>query len=59
MFSIWWLLAAFLVGTYAGVLLIALMHVCGDVCGDSDARGSVAKRPVGSGNDRHARQATT
>ena len=33
MFSIWWLLAAFLIGTYAGVLLLALMHVSGD---DSD-----------------------
>ena len=37
MFSIWWLLAAFLVGTYAGIFLIALMQVCGDVCRDGDA----------------------
>jgi len=44
MFSIWWLLAAFLLGTYAGIFLLALMHVCGDVRGDSE-------------HERHARQA--
>jgi len=53
MFSIWWLLAAFLVGTYAGIFLIALMQVCGDVYRDGDERGSSGS----SGNGRHARQA--
>ena len=53
MFSIWWLLAAFLVGTYAGIFLIALMQVCGDVRKDSDERGSSGS----SGNNHHARQA--
>jgi len=54
MFSIWWLLAAFLVGTYAGILLIALMQVCGDVRKGSDERGSIGS----SGNNQHSRQAT-
>ncbi len=40
MFSIWWLLAAFLVGAYAGIFLIALMQVCGDVSRDGDEHGS-------------------
>ena len=53
MVSIWWLLAAFLVGTYAGIFLIALMQVCGDVGRDGDAHGSSGS----SGNNRHARQA--
>jgi len=53
MFSIWWLLAAFLAGTYAGIFLIALMQVCGDVGQDGDTRGSSGS----SGNNRHVRQA--
>ena len=29
-FSIWWLLAAFIAGSWAGILLVALMHMSGD-----------------------------
>ncbi len=30
MFSIWWMLVAFLGGVYAGIFAIALMHISGD-----------------------------
>jgi hypothetical protein len=44
--SIWWLLVAFMVGGYAGAVLIALMSMAGD-------RGAGELRPLGRQHGGH------
>ena len=41
MFSIWWMLVAFLGGVYAGIFAIALMHISGDTPRQSRLRTHV------------------
>ena len=52
MVSLWWVAAAFFVGGYAGVVLVAVMSMAarqtGDACQPRGSGGSSPERPAGS-----------
>ena len=55
MFSIWWILAAFLGGVYAGIFAIALMHISGDSPRQSRQRTAVGRAFASTHNRRTQR----